>query len=196
VSELLSSRSKVLKPLRGHLFLVTVHRGSLDTKTYVSRAITAFRDSDQLIVGSSRIGQIYWHENDSNDYTSIGDDIDFELDTHYFVGSSPAVLKEYRYWQPRFESESGSYVISCEYATDLRNNWTVYSTPNVQGSGAIWGGFEWGDGSVWGSTAEENSHLYIPGEYRRTAVRYKHYAARQPHTFLGHTFVIQTRRIR
>lgn len=170
---------------------------SIDTKTYVSRAVTAFRDSDQMIVGSSRIGQVYWQENMSNDYTSIGDDIDFELDTHYLVGTSPAVLKEYRYWQPRFEAQSGSYTISCEYATDLRNNWTAYSTPNVQGSGVVYGGgAEYGDGSVYGSTAEEQSHLYIPGEYRRTAVRYKHYAARQPHTFLGHTFVMQTRRIR
>lgn len=169
---------------------------SLDTNTFVSRAVSGFKDSDTLLVGSSRVGQVYWLESSSNDYTSLGDNIDFELRTHYFVGASPAVLKEYRYWQPRFASQSGSYTISCEFANDLRDNWEAQSTPNVQGVGAIWGSFVWGDGSIWGTTKENQSYLYVPGEARRTAIRYKHYATRQPHTFLGHTLVSQTRRLR
>lgn len=169
---------------------------SIDTNAYVGRAQSASND-DALIVASSENGQIHWQELSSNDYTNLGGDIDFELDTHYMTFSSPAVLKAIRYWEPRFGAQSGSYTVSCEYATDLRNNWQVYSSPNVQGSGYIWGdsGTVWGAFS-WGTTAELQSQLYVPGEYRRIAIRYKHYATRQPVSFLGHTLVTQTRRLR
>lgn len=170
---------------------------SFDTKSYVSRAFSAFRDDDDLLVASSRIGQIYWQELESNDYTNIGDDIDFLLQTHYMVGQSPAALKQLRDWIPRFEAQSSNYTVDAEYATDLRNNWTTYESPNVQGAGSTYGSGEtYGGGATYGTEAETQSFLYVPGEYRRIAVRYKHYATRQPNTFLGHTFTIQTRRIR
>lgn len=170
---------------------------SHDDNAYVSRATNAFRDDDSLLVASSLLGQIYWQELDSNDYTNIGGDINYELGTHYMTFGSPAVLKEMRYWEPRFGAQDGSYTIDCEYAYDLRDNWQTYSSPNVQGSGSLWGASStiWGS-FTWGSTAELQSYLYVPGEYRRIALRYKHYATRQPHKFLGHSMVIQTRRMR
>ena len=170
---------------------------SSDQNAYVARAVTAFRDDDDLLVGSSVVGQVHWQELESNDYTNLGGDINFELKTHYMMFDSPAVLKELRHWVPRFGAQSGNYAISCEYAYDLRDNWQTYSSPNVQGSGSIWGDSDtvWG-AFTWGTTAETQSHLYVPGEYRRIALRYKHYATRQPQKFLGHTIVQQTRRIR
>lgn len=170
---------------------------STDTNTYITRAFSAFRDDDDLLVASSLIGQVYWQERADNDYTSLGGDINFLLQTHYMTFDSPSVLKEIRFWQPRFGAQSGNYTISCEYATDLRDNWQTYSSPSVQGSGYLWGdsGTVWG-AFTWGTTAEVQSHLYVPGEYRRIALRYKHYAARQPNTFLGHTLRVQTRRMR
>lgn len=170
---------------------------SHDTGAYVSRAMSAFRDSDVLLVGNSRIGQVYWQELESNDHTNLGDDINYLLEGHYFVGSSPAVLKGFRYWNPRFRAQSSNYVISAEYAYDLRDNWQTVMNTNVQGSGVTFGGgAEYGDGSTYGSSAELQAQLTIPGEYRRVAVRYKHFATRQPNTFLGHTFVFETRRLR
>lgn len=170
---------------------------SLDTGAYIGRAFSSFRDDNEFIVASSRVGQVFWQELESNDYTNLGDDINYMLQTHYFTGSSPAVLKQNRYWEPRFGAQSGNYTITAEYAYDLRNNWQTNSAPSVQGSGETYGGgAEYADGSVYGSSAETQAQLYIPGEYRRVAVRYRHYATRQPNNFLGHTFVNQTRRIR
>ena len=170
---------------------------SLDTNSFVSHSAVGYRDNDVLMVASSKIGQVYWQEAPSNDYTNLGGDINFELRTHYIVGTSPAVLKETRYWQPRFGAQSSSYTITAQYATDLRDNWATYDSPNVQGAGITYGsGATYGSGEVYGTTAEVQSYLYIPGEYRRTAIRYKHYATRQPHAFLGHTLVQQTRRLR
>lgn len=170
---------------------------SYDTKAYVTRAVTAFRDSDDMLVASSLVGQVYWQEKSSNDYTNLGGDIDFLLQTHYMIFGSPAVLKQVRYWEPRFGAQSGNYIINCEYASDLRDNWQLYQAVNTQGAGSLWGASTtiWGS-FTWGSTAETQAYLYVPGEYRRIALRYKHFATRQPNSFLGHSLVVQTRRIR
>lgn len=170
---------------------------SIDTNSFVSRAVSCFRDSDTLLVGSSKIGQVYWQELSSNDYTNLGGDINFDLQTHYIVGNSPALLKEVRDFQPRFGAQSSSYTIDVQYAYDLRNNWSTIISSNMQGSGNIYGsGITYGSGATYGTDSEKQLGLYIPGEYRRFAIRYKHYATRQPNKFLGHTLVTQTRRIR
>lgn len=170
---------------------------STDTNAYVAFAISAYNDSNDLLVASSLVGQVYWQEKVSNDTTNLGGDINFLLQTHYMVFPSPAVLKEIRYWQPRFGAQSSNYSVRCEYAYDLRDNWQLYDTPDVQGSGYLWGSSStvWGS-FIWGTTAEVTPKLYVPGEYRRLAIGYKHYATRQPQKFLGHTLVVQTRRLR
>jgi hypothetical protein len=172
---------------------------SQDTNAYVGRALNAFNDEDRLLVASPYIGQVYWQELDSNDYTNLGGDINYLLATHYNSYSIPSVEKQIRYWKPRFGSQSGNYNISCEYAYDQRDNWQVVTsgTVDVQGSGYLWGDADtvWG-AFTWGTTNETQASLYIPGEWRRIATRYKHYATRQPQRFLGHTFIYQTRRIR
>lgn len=168
---------------------------SLDTRSYVGRAIGVTRE-DRLLVASSLIGQLYWQELESNDYNNLGGDIEFILATHYNTYGTPAVLHEIRFWIPRFEAQDGDYSIACQYATDLRDNWQLREDLDVQGAGTLWGsGALWGS-FTWGSTHEVQQTLYVPGEYRRIALRYYHDGARQPHTFLGHTQVVQSRRIR
>jgi hypothetical protein len=170
---------------------------SRDTQSYGSRAFAAYDDNNALLVGSSLVGQVYWQELPTNDYTNAGGLIEFELSTPYMPFASPAVLKEIRYWNPRFGAQSDSYTIACEYAYDLRDNWELYQAQNVQGEGFTYaGGSTFGSTATYGTTSELQAYLTVPGEYRRIALRYKHYATRQPHTFLGHTLVIQTRRIR
>jgi hypothetical protein len=170
---------------------------SFDTDTYVSRAFNAYNDDDQLIVASSLVGQLFWQGNESNDYTNAGGDINYYVQTHYLTFGTPAKFKEIRYWKPRFDAQSGDYNITCEYAYDLRDNPTTQENQNVQGEGYTWGdaGTVWGS-FTWGTTPELQSDLSVPGEYRRIQIRYKHYATRQPHKFLGHTFVVETRKLR
>lgn len=170
---------------------------SHDNSTNVNRALTAYNDDNQLLVGNSSIGQVYWQELSSNDYSDVGMPYEFILQTHYFPFTSPTVLKEVRYWKPRFSAQSGNYSVRCEFATELRDNWQLYQSINTQGSGATYGsGVEYGDGTTYGTSAEEEGSFYVPGEFKRIALRYYHSATRQPHTFLGHTLVVQSRRIR
>lgn len=170
---------------------------SFDTNTYVRFAQTAFNDNEQLVVASSVVGQLFWQGNDSNDYTNAGGDVNFYLQTHDHTFGTPARFKEIRYWKPRFAAQTGNYTVTCEYSYDLRNSPSTQGTQNVQGSGYEWGdsGTVWGS-FTWGTTAELQSDLSVPGEYRRVQFRYKHYATRQPQKFLGHSFVVEMRRLR
>lgn len=168
---------------------------SYDTGAYVSRFVTAFNDSDSILVASSLIGQVYWQELSSNDHTNLGDNIDFYLQTHYMVFGSPAKEKEIRYWKPRFAAQSGNYAIHCQYGHGLRDSLTTNSSVNMQGAGTLWGSGIWGS-FTWGTAAERQSDLKVPGQYRRIQIAYKHFATRQPHKFLGHTFSVQIRRLR
>lgn len=170
---------------------------SLDTDTHVARAVTAKQNDSQLIVGSSLIGQVYWQELASNDYSQLGGAINFLLQTHYMTFGTPSREKEIRYWKPRFGTQSADYDVSCEYATDLRETFQLYENAEVEGTGFVWGdsGTVWGS-FTWGTDKERQPDLQVPGQNRRIAVRYKHYAMRQPHRFLGHTFRAEMRDLR
>lgn len=169
---------------------------SFDTEAYVARTGTAFNDSDALIVGSSVVGQVYWQELDSNDYTNLGGDINYELRTHYMNFNSPSLIHQVRNWVFRVRAQSGSYDINGQYAYDLRDNWTTLAPRGVQGSGYTWGdsGTVWG-AFTWGSNSEWQFNIVVPGEYRRLAFGVKNHATRQPQSFLGHTLIVQSRRL-
>lgn len=170
---------------------------SLDTGAYVTRAFSAYGDDDKLIVGSSRVPQVYWQELSSNDYSNLGGDLNFELDTHYMVFDSPSKLHEIRYWNPRFAASSTNNTIVCQYSYDLNPAGITVNELDLQGSGYQWGdGSTWGGGATWGTNAELQGQFYVPGEYRRIQLRYKHTGARQYVNFLGTSLVVQTRRMR
>lgn len=170
---------------------------SHDTDAFVSRAYSAYDDDDELLVASSKVGQVFWQELDSNDYTNLGGDINYELRTHYLTYGRPAALSETRYWEPRFSATSANYIVSCQYATDLADNAQDEGFLNLQGAGYIWGdpGTIWG-AFTWGITSEVQGYFNVPGEYRRVQLRYQHHAARQPVNFIGQSLVAQHRRMR
>jgi hypothetical protein len=170
---------------------------SLDTNAYVSRAINASLDDDKLLVASSKVGQIYYQELDSNDYNNLGGPIQYDLRTSYMTFGSPARNKQIRHWWPRFEASSANNTVTCQYATDLRDNPTDVGYLNIQGSGYVWGAAStiW-NAFTWGTTAEVEGSFSVPGDHRRTQLRFKHYATRQPVHFIGHTLQVQQRRQR
>lgn len=165
---------------------------SLDTDAFVAFAANAFNDDDKMLVCNSAIGQAYWQELSTNDYTNLGGDINFELRSHYRHFGNASRYKQVRFLKSRFKAQSGAYNISISYATDLRDSFNLITNVPVQGSGSLWGTAVWG-AFTWGTTAEVESSNYIPGEYKRIAVQYKHYATRQPHNFYGDTFIVQIR---
>lgn len=169
---------------------------SNDTGAYVTRAVSCPNDRDALMVGSSLIGQVYWQELASNDYTNLGGDINYELRTHYLSFNTPSLVHQVRNWVFRVGAQSGAYDINGQYAYDLRDNWATIAPRGVQGSGYTWGavGTTWG-AFTWGNSAEWQFNINVPGEYRRFAFGVKHHATRQPQKFLGHTIIVQSRRL-
>jgi hypothetical protein len=170
---------------------------SIDTKSYVAMAVSGYQDNDDLLVASSLVGQVLWQEKSSNDYTNMGGDIQFELRTPYLSFGNAAVKHEIRYWKPRFGTDSDNHTVTCQYAYDLRDNAQDRQEVDVQGQGYQWGdgGTVWGS-FFWGTTNENQGDLNVPGEHRRTQIRYKHYATRQPVRFLGHGLTVQMRRMK
>lgn len=170
---------------------------SLDTDAPVATVSSSPFDGSALMVGSSVVGQVSWQELAGNDYTNMGGDIDFRLTTHYITFGTPAINKGNRYFKARFGNESEDYGVEVQYAYDLRENWQVIGSLDVQGDGFAWGDSStiWGE-FIWGVDIESEFSTTISGEYRRIALRYQHYATRQPIRFLGHTLVMQLRRLR
>lgn len=169
---------------------------SFDTDTYVAFTAKAFND-DEYLVASSIVGQAFYQDRDSNDYTNLGGDMHFELRTHHQIFGSASVPKQIRKWRPRFTAQSGDYTITCQFATDLRDSATDALTVQTQGSGPRYGtGETYGSGVVRGTSAELQSMTYPPGGFRHLQLRYKHHATRQPQKPLGHTLTVHTRRLR
>lgn len=168
---------------------------SFDTGTYFTKAITAFNDDDALMVASSTIGQVYWLELPSNDYSNLGGPIQWELRNNYNPYGRPSQPKQIRFWKTRLGAQNGNYALTIQAAYDLRDSPDARSFLNVQGSGPVWGSFIWGE-EIWGVEAEVEGDQYVPGEYRRIQLRYKHHAIRQPQRFLGHFLAVSIRRYR
>jgi hypothetical protein len=170
---------------------------SQDTDTYVSFAYSMYDDSNKLLIGSSYVGAVYYQEQTSNDYTNLGAPINYELRTHYYNFGFPGQEKEIRTWKPRFTAQSGAYSVTCQYAYNKRDtaNLAPNGTVNVQGSGSAWGTAIWG-AFTWGREAFIEPNLNVPGQYSYIQLRYKHYAARQPVEFFGHTLIVQVRKMK
>lgn len=154
---------------------------SLDTKTYVSRAVTGYLDDDKMYVGSSVIEQVHIQELPTNDFNSLGGPIDFELRTGFMPFGKPSVPKQLRKWRPRFLAQTGNYTITLQYAVDLIDTATTQTTVSVVASGSV---------------AEVQGDTNVPGSYRRIQLRYRHTGARQPHRLLGHTLVALAKALR
>lgn len=185
-----------------HAFIYNLNLGkaeSFDTNTYFNRGMTLFKDSGEFVVASSVVGQCFYLEKSTNDYTNLGGDIQFEIRTKYDSYGMPSRNKEVRRLIPRFYAQSGDYTVECQYAVDLRDNASTIPNGSVsmQGVGATFGdGTEFGDGTTFGSSSYVEANLTIPGSHRYIQRRYKHHATRQPVEFFGDYVKVQVRRVR
>ena len=170
---------------------------SQDTTSYVARCFSCFNDDDQFLVASSKMGQVYWLENNDNDYTNAGGAIYFELRTNYLPFGQPSANKQIRQWWSRFAAATSDYDVTIQAAYNLADSPDDRSILALHGDGYLWGASDslWGS-MVYGVDAEIQGGQNVPGEWTRIQLRYKHHAARQPVTFYGHSIYIQTERLR
>jgi hypothetical protein len=137
-------------------------------------------------------------EQSTNDYTTMGEPLSYELRTKYDHYGSPAQLKRAPDYRPHFDSVSGTYSITVGYATDYSDSPTETDI-SLGGSGPRFNsGYTFDSGVTFGGSAQINplsDAPQIPGEWRRLQIRYSHTAAREPVSLDGHVISIETQRL-
>lgn len=171
---------------------------SEDTGQYVNKAVLFKGGSDdfEFVTASSVVGQIFQHDETSNNYTDAGRPLEFELRTAYIHSQTPNAKKVWKRWYPRFEKQSRTYNVTVSTDTNFADSPNETSL-NVGASGTTWGGgAEWGDGSVYGSDIYDSDRIAIPGQSYYLQLRIKKVGANTPIEFLGNTLMFTEKRLR
>jgi hypothetical protein len=169
-----------------------------DTRAYVGMTYASADQTGYFIQASNRVGMLMLGEQSTNDYTTMGEPLSYELRTKYDHYGSPAQLKRAPDYRPHFDSVSGTYSITVGYATDYSDSPTETDI-SLGGSGPRFNsGYTFDSGVTFGGSAQINplsDAPQIPGEWRRLQIRYSHTAAREPVSLDGHVISIETQRL-
>jgi hypothetical protein len=173
---------------------------SFDTDTYVSSTCARNNPEGRFVQGSSRVGALFYGEEQSNDHDNLGARLQAELATSFMHFGEPMQLKRIPKLRPEFEGASGNYSVDVGFAKDFSHDVNYAFSINLATGTIFWdSGFIWDNGEIWRAGARgtrTSTRPFIYGEFRRCQLRYRHYAAHEPITFLAHTMTIQTQRIR
>lgn len=180
-------------------FVINLQLGlyeSQDTGTYIGRVFARHALDDLFIQASNRVAALYYGELSTNDYSNLGDQIQFEIRTAYNHFDRPGEYKRIPKWRPQFPSQVGSYAIQAGYDRDMQNNPT-FSDVSVSGSGPrLNTGVLLNTGErVAGQRMIAPTTLNIPGNFKRVQRRYKHIAAREPVELDSEVMTIETQRL-
>jgi len=164
---------------------------SNDTGAYVQKCGIW---SDKMIQCSSVVGAIYYAEQESNNYETLGYPLAWEIRSRYEFYKTVAALKEIEQWLPRFAAQSGDYSVTCQYDFDFLNSPVSVDVP-LQSSGFIWDdpGTIW-DSFTWDELALIDPELYMEGEAKYIQRRYKRTGVATPVEFLGESQYLSIRR--
>lgn len=149
-----------------------------DEDTYTNYGISWNSQSDtgQLVIGSSKVGALYYGDIGYND---VGKPIAFDWWSKYMSFGQPAARHRVKRYYAFLEGEDGNYTIDCQVDQDGRNS--PNSNPiNVNAashhygdSGLIYGSVvNGGSGLTYGSNVIQPSRISVPGSYRKTQFRF------------------------
>jgi hypothetical protein len=174
---------------------------SFDSNTYVSCVYARDNQAGVFLCGHSRVGALMTYEDTSNDWSDMGAPIKFQLSEPDRPYGASAQIKRISKWRPEFEKVTGKYGVECGYSFDFDDNPRYAFTVDLSTGGIRWdNGYLWDNGELWGGDGGLGTKLTtrtaVYGEWRRCALHYRHWAAREPVTILGHTLTLQTQRIR
>ena len=123
------------------------YRWWYDTGRSAVGSLTWYLDENNLIEFSSRIGAMYTGETGQSD---AGRSIDFKYWTNYKTYGSGAAKDRIKRFRPVVRPAAVPYYLSVGKDVNFLNkpdmrDWLVNS------GGAIWGNFQWNDGTKWGA---------------------------------------------
>ena len=172
---------------------------SFDSNTYISATSARQNSSNRFLCGHSRIGLIMVNEDDSNNYSDMGQAIAFNLETAYEHFGTTSQLKRIPKWRPEFATTDKPYSVQCGYALDYTDDVKYAFSVDLQNLNPVAEDYVWDEPSNYGVPTMPTVLSTIPqinGEFYRVQLRYQHIAAFEPVTFRSHTVTVQTQRIR
>lgn len=172
---------------------------SFDTGLPVASSIGRQTSSNRLICGSSRLGQLYSFENNTNAYADLGAPIDFDLETAYLHFGTPSQLHRITKWRPEFATVAGDYTIKCGYALDFTDDVKYAFSINLKNQTPVQESYVWDNPPAYGNAVTPTKLTHIPqvnGQFYRCQLRYQHHAAFEPVNFKSHTMSCETQRLR
>lgn len=172
---------------------------SFDTGAVVSATCGRKSLTNRFICGHSGIGLLMLAENDACDYSNLGGQIDFDLNTSYLCFGRPAQIKRIEKWRPEFATVDGNYAVACGYAFDFTDVVKYAFSVNLKDNTTFVDNYVWKYPSDYGVVTKETKLSTVPivyGQWRRCQLRYQHHAAYEPVNFKSHTIQLQVQRIR
>lgn len=148
-------------------------------------------DKNEMVVASNLGGFIMKAD---KAYSDMGKPIDFEWRSKYETVGLPTNKKRFRRWYPVFKAADTSFNVQCQYDRDFRDNPST-TLFDVGGTGARWGGFNWGDGTRWGRSDVTHAKITLPGAAEGLQYRIKRYGVDNPVQFIGWTTLYRMKRL-
>lgn len=163
-----------------------------DENIYLSGALECNAGSDTNIIygSSSLVGALYTCLVGNSD---MGKPIEFDYWTHYFSFKHPTMKHRIKRLYPAFRAGTGPYIVDVQVDTDYLNT-PVHNYINLGTTGAIWGAFIWGDGTLWGGDVLQPTRVSIGGQARRHQIRIIQHGVDNPVKVLGFTLYYRLKR--
>lgn len=165
-----------------------------DTEVYTKMALPLedSNDSGDLIELSSRTQTAFVAERNGHD---MGRAIEFEYYTAYDSMGMPAQRKRILKFFPLLEGVGSNYPVEVSMDKDLANS-PLYHEILMKAAGAVWGNFQWGDGTLWGGTSQfKPVKIRYSGYGYYWQLRIKRKGIDTPVAYLGHQFSFREKRL-
>ena len=154
----------------------------LDDDVPINSTTRLLYDNDRLVEASDRVGQLYLAE---QQFSLLGKPMRFEYRSKHFSFGNSAAKKQVRRFYPLFRGQASPYDVTVAIDKDMNDDPIDYQI-NTQQEGAIWGEFNWGDGTTWGATTLVDPRLTIPGQSVYFQFRFIKEGAETPVELLGY----------
>jgi hypothetical protein len=164
----------------------------IDTGRPLSGAMELTQDNNELLEFSARVGQFFTAE---QMYSDMGKPIDWKYWTPYKSygyhtrrgsgtggGSAKKRVKSFR---PILRTVDSSYTMQIGKDIDF-NNTPDMRPYEVNGGGAKWGAFVWGDGTKWGRTALIDARAGMSGRGKHVQYRFERKGVETPVDMYGY----------
>ena len=188
----ISYRSSGLSNNNHKLVYDIVYREWLsDEEVYCNYGITwnSQTDTNQLVVGSSMVGALYYGDIGTND---VGKPISFAYRTKYFSFGTPAAKHRVKRYYAFLRSQSTSHTVDCQVDTDEANSPTS-NAQNVSQGGSVWGTAVWGS-FTWGQSVFLRFRISVPGANYKHQFRFVQSGVDNKVDILGMALYVQPRR--